>query len=227
MLYLAKVQKIGETSKFSLDLLLRQKSEVLWALVASSTTMKTPLKVSGDHYPDEGFVLVEVTEAETVECVQDATAWVLMVIEQYLGRGITPNILMEEAERVEEWRQSLTLQSQDVVRRSLEVETRRDQIQELEKGLEEKRIKLDTKREELTTLQNDLEHTRQALEQERAALATERQHIEAEVQSLDAQRQEWQKKQEVLHQELSHLEERKQQLDLDVQKRQNVLELKQ
>lgn len=59
----------------------------------------------------------------------------LDLIGTYLTTGITPDFLRQEAERAEQWRQSLTLQNQDLARRTLELEARREQIQALEESL--------------------------------------------------------------------------------------------
>jgi len=47
--------------------------------------------------------------------------------------------LQQEVERAEQWRQSLTIQNQDLARRSLELEARREQIQALEESLKRER----------------------------------------------------------------------------------------
>jgi uncharacterized protein (DUF3084 family) len=51
--------------------------------------------------------------------------------------------LQQESERVEQWRQSLTLQSQEIARRTLELEARREQLQELEEELRREKKKLE------------------------------------------------------------------------------------
>lgn len=57
----------------------------------------------------------------------------------YLSSGMTPELLQQEVERAEQWRQSLTIQNQDLARRSLELEARREQIQALEESLKRER----------------------------------------------------------------------------------------
>jgi dsDNA-specific endonuclease/ATPase MutS2 len=47
-------------------------------------------------------------------------------------------------QRAEQWRQSLTLKSQELGRRALEMEARRDQIQELEENLKQEKEKLES-----------------------------------------------------------------------------------
>ena len=186
MLYLAKVQKKDATDSTSLMLLACQNSESSWSLISPPAIEGEIVVVDNQHdCPGEGFVLIERTDNGEIETVQNATDWVLMVIEQYVTKGITPEVLITEAEQAEEWRQSLTLKSQDIVRRSLEVETRRDQIQELERGLEEKRTKLDTKEEEINLLQQALERQQESLQQEMERIEALKQKIER--QSKDCQ----------------------------------------
>jgi len=144
MLYLAQVSQQGETGEISLLLLARQKSAHHWVLPSNQNTVS----VSPDScaYDAGVLVLVDLTREFKVESIQDAKDWVLDLIKKYLVAGINPNVLQEEAARAEEWRKELTLKTQDLARRALELETRRDQIQELEKKLEIERQQLESMR---------------------------------------------------------------------------------
>ncbi len=81
---------------------------------------------------------IEIEGDGLVVSIVEATDWVLAFVKDYLSQGMTPQDLQDEIERAEQWRQSLTLQSQEVRRRTLETAARRDEIQNLEK-----RLKLD------------------------------------------------------------------------------------
>ncbi|MEM9219462.1 MAG: hypothetical protein AAGD25_34655 [Cyanobacteria bacterium P01_F01_bin.150] len=227
MLYLAKVQKNDAADSTLLMLLACQNNEGSWSLISPlSTEGETFVIDSHIDCPMEGFVLVKKNDDGEIESLQNATDWVLTVIEQYVTKGITPEILITEAEQAEEWRQSLTLKSQDIVRRSLEVETRRDQIQELERGLEEKRTKLDVKEEEIHAFQQSLEQSHSKLEDQQAVLIAERQKLDRERHILNQQQQEWQRKQERLQKEIDRVETLKQQIEIQAQDHQNILEMK-
>ncbi|MEO1622990.1 MAG: hypothetical protein AAFU53_18415 [Cyanobacteria bacterium J06632_3] len=78
---------------------------------------------------------MEIEGEDQVTSVKDATQWVTDFVAEYLTLGLTPRGLEDELERAEQWRQSLTLQSQEVRRRALETAARRDEIQNLEKRL--------------------------------------------------------------------------------------------
>ncbi|MEL6554578.1 MAG: hypothetical protein AAFQ63_14075 [Cyanobacteria bacterium J06621_11] len=89
-------------------------------------------------FNEQVLILVEMEGEEKIVSIADATEWVTDFVAEYLTLGLTPRALEDELERAEQWRQSLTLQSQEVRRRALETAARRDEIQDLEK-----RLKLD------------------------------------------------------------------------------------
>lgn len=227
MLYLAKVQKSDATGSPSLKLLACQKSESSWSLISSSSSEGDTIAVDSHiDCPTEGFVLLERADTGEIESLNNATDWVLMVIEQYIIKGLTPDILMSEAEQAEEWRQSLTLKSQDIVRRSLEVETRRDQIQELEKGLEDKRSKLDAKEEEFQGLKDALEDRQKKIDDQKALLLAEQQQLLRDQQLLKSQQKEWDRKQDTLQKEIERVESLRKQIERQAKDHQNILEMK-
>jgi hypothetical protein len=139
MLHLAQVTQKDPGGKVKLQLLAQQKAEHAWVVL---TQEDSSIWCNADYYPG-ALVLLELSPTKQVQHISDATGWVLEMMEQYLSLGITPAILQEEVQRAEQWRQSLTLQSQELGRRSLEVEARRDQIQELEENLKAEKQKLE------------------------------------------------------------------------------------
>ncbi len=131
MLHLAQVQKQKLSGKAELRLLARQEAEYMWAVMAEEVVIpaaKTFTLTQGL------LVLLELSPTGEIESLQDATPWVLELVQTYLTSGITPTFLQHEAERAEQWRQNLTLQNQELARRSLELEARREQIQALEES---------------------------------------------------------------------------------------------
>lgn len=124
-----------------LKLLAQQKGDYAWVSLDEGDNC---IWAEAIDYGEGSLVLVEVSSAREVQQIQDATQWVLDMVEQYLTLGITPAILQEEMQRAEQWRQSLTLKSQELGRRALEMEARRDQIQELEENLKQEKEKLES-----------------------------------------------------------------------------------
>ena len=161
MLYLAQVLKRDREGRASLKLLAQKRAEHTWATCATEETVL--LGDASDHADEspsighcdvtnlnEGLlVLVELSSAKKVRKVQDAKGWVLEFIEEYLSSGVSPAFLQAETQRAEQWRQSLTLKSQELGRQALEMEARRDQFQELEEKLNAKKKQLETLEAEL------------------------------------------------------------------------------
>lgn len=132
MLYLAQVHKNDFLDQLQLRLLARQEAESMWAIIPEEAFI---LLGKGNTLTEKLLVLVELSPTGDIESLKEATNWVLDLVQTYLATGITPDFLQQEAERAEQWRQNLTLQNQDLARRSLELEARREQIQALEESL--------------------------------------------------------------------------------------------
>ncbi|MGV0023555.1 hypothetical protein [Phormidesmis priestleyi] len=132
MLHLAQVQKKGYLGKAGLHLLATQKSENIWDVNVGEEVI---LASEANDYSENMLVLVELSSTQQVLSIQDAKDWVVNLVQKFLLNGITPAFLQQETERAEQWRQSLTLQSQELDRRALELEARREQIQSLEEDL--------------------------------------------------------------------------------------------
>lgn len=131
MLYLAQVQKQKLPEQLELRLLAHQQTTYKWEV----DTQEKIVSVTKEISLQEGtLVLIELSPKGELLSIQDATSWVLDLVTTYLTSGVTPAFLKAEADRSEQWRQSLTLQNQDLSRRSLEVEARREQIQALEES---------------------------------------------------------------------------------------------
>lgn len=132
MLYLAQVQKQKLPGQLELTLLAYQQSSYRWEVDDEQGKI---VSIASAAFLQEGLlVLLELSPQGEMLSIQDATTWVLDLVKTYLTSGVTPAFLKAEAERSEQWRQSLTLQTQDLSRRSLEVEARREQIQALEES---------------------------------------------------------------------------------------------
>ena len=82
------------------------------------------------------LVIVKLDESHKIISIHNATDWLLDVVKQHFAKGvITPDFILKEQAKIETWRQEITSQSQDLTRRQLEIETRREQLEELEKKL--------------------------------------------------------------------------------------------
>jgi hypothetical protein len=132
MLYLAQVHKNEFLDQHQLRLLARQEGENFWALIPEEAFI---LLGKGNTMSENLLVIVQLSPTGDIDRIEDATNWVLYLVQTYLTTGMTPDFLRQEADRAEQWRQNLTLQNQDLARRSLELEARREQIQALEETI--------------------------------------------------------------------------------------------
>ncbi len=182
MLYLAQIQKKDASTQGELRLLARQRSEYAWSVV----TEREYLPVEGIEGSEAGsLVLIELSDTYQVLSLDSANDWILDIIQTFLVNGITPAFLQEESERAEQWRQSLTLQSQDLDRRALELEARREQIEQLEESLKREKKQMELlalqykeQSQELDRRALDLETRREQIEQLERTLNEEKQRIE-------------------------------------------------
>ncbi|MBD0334955.1 MAG: hypothetical protein ICV62_05665 [Cyanobacteria bacterium Co-bin13] len=162
MQYLAKVQKKAFLGGAELLLLAQRQDETAWELLSSERIVETSNLIA---FQEGHLVLVALDGLNQIERVEDATPWVLALVEQYLAYGVTPQALEQEIERAERWRQSLTLKSQEVDRRALETAARRDEIQELERKLKLEQEQLEVRRAELEALEARLNAAQEGSEQ--------------------------------------------------------------
>ncbi|MFP4008382.1 MAG: hypothetical protein ACLFV6_10320 [Spirulinaceae cyanobacterium] len=149
MLHLAQVQQDAHNSGIILHLLAVQTDDDIWSVKDSDSLAIEAEKVANTALLSAGrLVLVDLDESQQILSLQDATNWVLSLLKK-LSTDSPSESLGEEQIVIEQWRQELTLQSQDMTRRNLEIETRREQIQDLEKSLKEEKEQIEMRLQEL------------------------------------------------------------------------------
>jgi hypothetical protein len=141
MLCLAQVETKESVDQAELRILARQRSEHSWAIVNESDTLSC---VKATQYAQGSLVLLTLSDTHEVVEISDVKDWILDIIRTLLVTGMTPQFLQEEFERAEQWRQNLTLQSQDLDRRVLELEARREQLEQLEDTLKREKKQMES-----------------------------------------------------------------------------------
>jgi hypothetical protein len=127
MLYLAQVEIDPNSAEIQLQVLARQESEYVWSVDNSQTLFLT----KESSLCGGVLVLVEIGQEQQIISIQDAKEWILSILQQYLTKNaINPQFIEVEQSKVEKWRQEITAQNLDLNRRALEIETRREQLQE-------------------------------------------------------------------------------------------------
>jgi hypothetical protein len=179
MLHLAQIEKNESSSETTLRLLACQRSEYAWAVLPNQESLAVDLVDHLTTYGDLALVLVDLSETKQVLDVQNAKDWIIGIIQNFLLSGITPAFLQEEADRAEQWRQMLTLQNQDLDRRALELEARREQLEQLEETLKREKKQIESLVVQCKEQSYELDHRAaeaQAREEQLERLATELNH---------------------------------------------------
>ncbi|WP_035987140.1 pilus motility taxis protein HmpF [Leptolyngbya sp. KIOST-1] len=183
MLYLAEVQKktgfIG-SGKPEFKLLACQRSEHSWSTVTGDETLVAPDDAS---YNAGALVMVEVSGNRQVQRHYEAGRTLTSILQNFSNLSKKSKTQEEE---IEQWKQSLTFQSQELNRRELELETRQEQVEQAEADLEQ----LDAQRQELEQLRQTLEQQQEELTRKNQDLEGAWAHLNGEMRRLEEQRAE-------------------------------------
>jgi len=164
VLYLAEVQKKGRvigSGRAELRLLAFQRSEQSWSAVSGEEVIPAP---DDANYNAGALVMVELTSSKQVQRHSEAGRQLVSILQNF-------SRLQEKAkaqeDEIEQWKQSLTYQSQELNRREMDMETRQEQLQQLEEDLaqlDQQRQDVEVARDELTRLREEFERKSQELE---------------------------------------------------------------
>jgi chromosome segregation ATPase len=180
VLYLAEIQKpksgfnISGRSKAELKLLACQRTEQNWSAIPGEELVAAPDEAS--NYNPGVLVLVEMNANRQIQSQLRDAGKQLVGILQNLSRQIEK--YKKEADEIESWRQSLSLQTQ-------QLQLRQEEIYGREEDLEQTRAELDRLTQEAQALESTLEQH----EQSRQELATQWEQLRSKEQHLDRQQQ--------------------------------------
>jgi chromosome segregation ATPase len=180
VLYLAEVQKpksgfnISGRSKTELKLLACQRTEQNWSAIPSEELIPAP--DDGNNYSPGVLVLVDMNANRQIQSqLRDAGKHLVGILHN-LSRQIEK--YKKEADEIESWRQSLSLQSQ-------QLQLRQEEIYGREEDLEQTRSELDRLTQEAQALEGTIaDHTRQ-----RQELTTQWEQLREKEQYIEQQQQ--------------------------------------
>ncbi|NEO99388.1 MAG: hypothetical protein F6K58_12035 [Symploca sp. SIO2E9] len=166
MLYLAEVQKpktgfLGGGGKAELKLLACQRTEQSWTVERTEEVVPAE---EANAFNDGALVIVNLVNRLVkgeIEPAGDRVSTILQNFSRLLEKS------KNQEEEIEQWKQSLTFQSQEMNRREIELEQRLDQMQAKEEELaliEQQRQELESASEETTRLQEEFERKSRELE---------------------------------------------------------------
>ncbi len=165
MLYLAEVQKqkgglLSGGAKTELKLLACQRTDQNWSTVSEEVIAAE----DASKLNDGALVLAELNPNRQVQRIQEAGRPLVNILQNF-SRQLEKFKLKED--EIDQWKQSLTFQAQELNRREMDMEVRSEQLQQLEEELqqlEEQKQEVDTSRQEIERLQAEIERNRQELE---------------------------------------------------------------
>lgn len=190
MLYLAEVQKqkgglLSGSSKTELKLLACQRTDQNWSTVSEEVIAAE----EASKLNDGALVLVELTPNRQVQRIQEAGRPLVNILQNF-SRQLEKYKLKED--EIDQWKESLTFQAQELNRREMDMEARLEQLHEMEdefQRLEAQKQEVDTSREQIEQLQGEIERNRQELEGAWEHLRGEQRRLEERLQEgnvLDA-----------------------------------------
>ena len=164
MLYLAEVKRekrVLGSSKAELKLLACQRSENSWSAVQGEESVPAP---DDANYMAGILVMVELSGNRQVQRHSEAGMQLVKILQNF-SRFQEKSKTQED--EIEQWKQSLTYQSQELNRRELEMEARQEQLQQMEEDferLEQQRQEIETDRQDVDRLRSEFERKSQELE---------------------------------------------------------------
>ncbi|MEH2195894.1 MAG: pilus motility taxis protein HmpF [Nostoc sp.] len=165
MLYLAEVQKqkgglLSGSGKTELKLLACQRTDQNWNTVSEEVIAAE----DASKLNDGALVLVELNPNRQVQRIQEAGRPLVNILQNF-SRQLEKFKLKED--EIDQWKQSLTFQAQELNRREMDMEVRSEQLQNMEEELqqlEQQKQEVDTSRQEIERLQTEVERNRLELE---------------------------------------------------------------
>jgi len=178
VLYLAEVQKRGgviRSAKVELKLLACQRGENNWSAVPDEVITAPD---DCGNYNAGTLVMIELTSSKQVQRHSEAGRQLVTILQNF---SRMQDRSKSQEEEIEQWKESLTYQSQELNRREMELESRQDQLQQMEDDFE----KLEQQRQEIEALRQSVEQQQQDYERKSQELEGAWAHLQGEMNRLE------------------------------------------
>jgi chromosome segregation ATPase len=186
VLYLAEVQKqkgglLGGGSKTELKLLACQRTDQNWSNVSEEVIATE----DANKLNDGALVLVELNPQRQVQRIQEAGRPLVNILQNF-SRQVEKFKLKEE--EIDQWKESLTFQAQELNRREVEMEARAEQLQQMDDDFQ----RLEAQKQEVDTSKQKVEQLREEYERNRQELEGAWEHLRGEQRRLEEHQAEFQ-----------------------------------
>jgi chromosome segregation ATPase len=178
MLYLAEVKKqtqfIGKP-KTELKLLACQRNDQSWSAIPGEEIIAAE---EATNFADGALVMANINNKQvqgTPEAASGQLVGLLQNFSRILGKA------KDQEEEIEQWKQSLTLQSQELSRWQMEMESRQEQLAKMEEEvahLEQERHKVERFKQEAEKLKAECERKEKDLQGAWSHLKAEQERLE-------------------------------------------------
>jgi chromosome segregation ATPase len=159
VLYLAEVQKnrrgVMGGGRPEFKLLACQRTEQSWSAVSGEEVIPAP--DDANTYASGVLVMVELSASKQVQRHSEAGRQLVSLLQGF--SRLQEKAKTQEAE-IEQWKESLTYQSQELNRRELEMEARQEELQQMESEF----AQFDTQRQEIETSRTEVDRLREEFE---------------------------------------------------------------
>ncbi len=173
MQYLAELKKekafVG--FKAEIKLLARNTSDNNWQSVGNDETIPVSDANQSRDLKDGQMVLVEIANNKSIQSIQEASKRVVLLLQNF---SKFQGKFKEGEEEIEQWKQSLSFQSQELHRREVELSEREQELEHLgivRKEAETEQFKAQREREEVDRLRRELEILRRDFDRESSAIS--------------------------------------------------------
>ena len=188
MLYLAEVQKqkgglLGGGGKTELKLLACQRTDQSWSTV-SEEVISTE---EAGKLNDGVLILVELNPNRQVQRIQEAGRPLVNILQNF-SRQLEKFKVKEE--EIDQWKQSLTFQAQELNHREMDMEARLEQLQNMEDEFQH----LEAQKQAVETSRTDIERLREEIQRKRQDLEGAWEHLRGEQRLLEEFKAEHQQK---------------------------------
>ncbi|MEC4818762.1 MAG: pilus motility taxis protein HmpF [Scytonema sp. PMC 1069.18] len=186
MLYLAEVQKqkgglLSGSGKTELKLLACQRNDQSWSQVSEEVIAADEASKLNDGV----LVLVELTPNRQLQRIQEAGRPLINILQNF-SRQLEKFKVKEE--EIDQWKQSLTFQAQELNRREMDMEARLEQLQQMEEEFQ----RCETQKQEVETAREEIEKLKTEIERNRQELEGAWEHLRGEQRRLEEQKAECQ-----------------------------------
>jgi chromosome segregation ATPase len=183
VLYLAETQRksgfIG-SGKAEFKLLACQRSEHDWSAVPGDEVIAAPDDAT---YGADTLVMIELNSSRQVQRHQVAGRTLVNILQNFSGLS---KKFKAQGDEIEQWKESLTYQSQALNRREMELEAKQEQIEQAEADL----AQLESKQQEVETQQAEATALREELARKTAELEGAWAHLNGEIRRFEEQQAE-------------------------------------